>query len=107
MGKEVQYKVGPEDIKACSLQCTECESEITSVIDAAHPWPESCPMCAAIWHRDNQVDKAKYFIALLREAPTRVKVASKSAVVPRCSRNLALSTPIAIPVADVLFGGID
>ena len=80
MGKEVQYKVGPEDIKACSLQCTECESEITSVIDAAHPWPESCPMCAAIWHRDNQVDKAKYFIALLRElrqeskSPVRVRL---------------------------------
>ena len=67
MGKEVQYKVGPEDIKACSLQCTECESEITSVIDAAHPWPESCPMCSAIWHRYSPVDKAKYFIALLRE----------------------------------------
>ena len=80
MGKEVRYKVGPENVKACSLQCTECGSEITSAIDAAHPWPESCPMCAAIWHRDSQVDKAKYFIALLRElrqgskSPVRVRL---------------------------------
>ena len=55
MGKEVQCNVGLEDIKACSLKCSECESEITSAIDSAYPWPECCPMCAANWHRDSQV----------------------------------------------------
>ena len=67
VAKEAQYRVDPEDIKACSLRCTKCESEITSAIDAAYPWLESCPMCLATWHRDSQVDKAKYFVALLRE----------------------------------------
>ena len=52
-------------LAACSVPNAILRSQ--SVIDAAHAWPQSCPMCAATWHRDRQVEKAKHFIALLRE----------------------------------------
>ena len=35
-------------------------------------------MCVTIWHRDSQVDKAKHFIALLRELRQRFVEAARA-----------------------------
>lgn len=66
MVKETQTVVGPEDVKACGLRCSKCETDFMPPTDTICTWPDACPMCGAIWLHNTEVDKAKDFIRYLR-----------------------------------------
>ena len=80
MVKETRITVGPEDVKVCGLQCTQCSAEIMLSVNAKWPFPGECPICSAPWRHKQDVEKAKNFIELLRdlrretESPVQVRL---------------------------------
>ena len=80
MVKETQIIVGPEDVKDCGLQCSECETDFMPPIDTPFIWPDACPMCRTPWAHNKKVEKALEFIRVLRalrqedESPVKVRL---------------------------------